>query len=102
MELSSILLLIVILLNAAWNGHVIRWQQTGSKMHSRIWHALGFAIRALLCVVIYLQSGWLIASIAAFVSWIPYNIIINLINKWPAFYLGNSSAIDRFLKKLFR
>ena len=95
-------LLAIILITAAWNGHVIRWEQTGIKLHSRTWHGLGLSIRGLLCVLGYIEAGWVMAALLAFVSWIPYNIIINLIigQKW--YYIGKTSVIDKFIRRLFK
>ena len=98
---TTILLFSVIALIALWNGYVIRWFLTKDEKYSKIWHGIGFMVRALLCATLYLQAGLLLALIAAFVCWLPYNVIINLVNKWPMFYVGKSSKIDLLIRRVF-
>ena len=99
--MTIFLIYLLIILFAIWNGHTIRWQKTGIQLHSKIWHRIGFAIRAILCLILFLEYTWWIALIAAAISWLPYNMIINYINHWPIFYFGKSSIIDRFFRKFF-
>ena len=99
---TTILLFSVIALVALWNGYVIKWFLTKDEKYSRIWHGIGFMVRALLCATLYLQAGLLLASIAAFVCWLPYNIIINVVNRWPIFYVGKTSIIDKLIRKIWK
>ena len=98
----AISIFLSIALIALWNGYVIRWFLTKDEKYSRIWHSIGFMVRALLCATLYLQAGLLLASIAAFVCWLPYNIIINIINRWPVFYVGKTSMIDKLIRRLWK
>lgn len=98
-------LLITILLIAGWNGLVINWRNaTNSKdirHYSDWWHAIGLVIRTTLVIVAFLVSNWIFGLIAAFIAFILYNIIINLIigEKW--YYVGTTSTIDKLIRKLF-
>lgn len=93
--------MLLILLIAAWNGLVIKWFMTREERYSRRWHALGFIIRAILTGMVYLTSGWQLAAIAAFTSWVPYNIIINLVWGQPIWHLGDK-GVDGFIKRILR
>lgn len=95
------LLIITILLTALWNGLVIQWFLTKDEKYSTWWHRVGFVIRALLVVVIYLAGGWVWALGAAFASWIPYNIIISLLMGQKWYYIGKTSYTDKLLRVLF-
>ena len=99
---TTILLFTVIALIALWNAYVIKWFLTKDEKFSKVWHGIGFMVRALLCATLYLQAGLLLASIAAFVCWLPYNIIINIINRWPVFYVGKTSMIDKLIRRLWK
>lgn len=98
------ILMIMIVLHALWNGWVIKWGLATDKSKvtktSKVWHAIGFIIRALLVLLIYLQTDWRIALLAAFLCWLPYNIIINACNGWAIFYFGKTSWIDRLINRL--
>jgi len=96
---ATILILACIVLTAAWNGLVIKWHQTESKKISKAWHDVGFFIRALLVVLIYMQSGLWPAVIAAFIAWIPYNVIISLI-AWKKWWYLSDTGIDGIIKRL--
>lgn len=98
----TIIVFCIIVLVAVWNGYVIRWKLTGKQKYSNIWHVVGFFVRLCLVAVVYINSGWLIALGAGFICWLPYNIIINIVNKWPIFYIGKTSKIDILIRKLFK
>jgi len=100
--ITTYLILITIILISLWNGYVIRWKHTGVKKYSTIWHIIGFFVRLCLVAIIYIQSGWLWALIGGFICWIPYNMLINVVNKWPVFYIGTTSKIDLFIRKIFK
>jgi len=109
LNLTTMILEILIVINlvffAIWNGLVIKWGlcQDKSKVAkvSKYWHTVGFLIRALLVVIIFLTSGnWWWTGAAAFLCWLPYNMIINWCNGWPTFYFGKTSWIDRLINKL--
>ena len=97
-------LIVISILFAAFNGLVIAWYNSNDVVMSdrlkRLWHGVGFAIRAFISLVAYFTSSlWWFGAIA-FISWLPYNIIIALIigRKW--YYLGNK-GIDGFIMRLF-
>lgn len=94
------LIILCIVLFAAWNGLVIKWYNTKDPYWSKWWHGIGLAIRIALVFIMYIVSGWLLAIIAAVLAGIVYNIIINLIigKKW--YYVGTTSVIDRWIRKI--
>ena len=97
------IIIAIILLTAMWNGMVINWYNSHQQRWSRGWHATGFIIRALLTLLVYLiTKDWYWTGVTAIISWIPYNIIINLYMHKPIFYLGKTSVIDKCLRKLFK
>jgi len=96
---------LIIILTAVWNGLVIKWGLSQDKQKvaniSRYWHMVGFIIRGLLVALVYLLSfDWYYTSGAAFLCWLPYNMIINKINKWGWFYIGRTSIIDKLIRKI--
>lgn len=104
MNTTIYITLAIILLTAIWNGLVIKWGLAEDKSKvakiSKYWHGVGFVIRGLLVILIYLLSTWQMALIAAFLSWIPYNMIINICMRQPLFYIGRTSTIDKLIRKL--
>lgn len=98
-----VLLIVIVVLIAAWNGLVITWEQEKNEKNKADlkawWHKIGFVIRACLALIAFIHIGWVEALIVSFVCWIPYNIIISKIawNKW--FVLGNK-GIDGVIKRL--
>jgi len=102
---TTMLIAVILILTAIREGLINRWGLEPNKARvrkiSRVWHALGFLIRALLVVIIFLISGnWYITGAAAFFCWLPYNMIINWCNGWPTFYFGKTSWIDKLINKL--
>jgi hypothetical protein len=95
-------LLLNLILIAVWNGLVIRWYITREAKWSRWWHAVGLSIRALLVVAVYLAAGWKWSLVALFVAGVPYNIIINLVMGQKWWYVGETSVVDRWVRRLFR
>lgn len=100
--METYIIITLILLTAFWNGLVIQWYLTKEQRYSKLWHGVGFVIRALLVLLTYLLSTWQMALIAAFLSWLPYNMIINICMKQPLFYIGKTSAIDKLIRKILR
>lgn len=97
-ELS--ILSILILLNALWNGFAIQWYRTKDHKYSKWWHKIGFISRALIVMLIYFESGnYYYTGAAAFLCWLPYNIIINKCISVRLFYVGTTSTIDRFIRE---
>lgn len=99
------IIILLILLTALWNGLVIKWGLENDKVKvtkiSKYWHGIGFIVRGLLVAIIYLITyNWYWTGIAAFLCWLPYNMIINKVNGWKLFYFGQSSWIDRLMNKL--
>jgi len=83
----------IIILFAIWNGYKI----TGK---SNAWHSVGFIIRLLLVGLVYIDRGIWVALLAGFIAWIPYNGIINIFLKQKFFYIGITSVIDKFIRKI--
>lgn len=97
------IIIAIIILTAIWNGLVIKWYNTKDQKYSKLWHGVGFIIRGLLVLLVYLitLNLW-ITAITAFVCWILYNMIINKLNDWGLFYIGKTSTIDKLIRKLFK
>ena len=87
--------LVTVLLFALWNGLTIRWKLTGKG--SPAWHAAGWVIRAV--PIIGLWPDWLLMLLYVNLAWTVYDVIINLVNGWPVFFIGSTSWIDRNLGK---
>ena len=105
MNTTIYITLAIILLTAIWNGLVIKWglEKDKSKVIkiSKYWHGIGFVIRALLVTIVFLTSGnWWWSGGAAFLCWLPYNMIINIYMKQPLFYIGRTSSIDKLIRKI--
>ena len=77
------------------------WYVTKDHKYSGWWHTAGFVTRGFIVMIAFVAGGLLWAGIVAFVAWLPYNIIINLIMKQKWYYLSDS-GIDGFIKKLFK
>lgn len=99
--IEIVIILLIILLTALWNGLVIQWYITKDQKYSKYWHGVGFVIRALLVAITFLvSSSWLMVAITAFASWIPYNMIINAVMGKPLLYVGKTAVIDRMIRRL--
>lgn len=97
--ITTLTILLIILLLAVWNGLVIEWKLKGK--YSKQWHMAGGLIRALLIGLVYINSGIYWALGAAFLSWLPYNMIINLLMGNGLFYLSDK-GIDGWIKRLIK
>ena len=96
------IIIAIIILTAMWNGMVINWYNSHQQRWSRGWHAIGFIIRALLTLLVYLiTTSWYWAGAITIISWIPYNVIINLYMHEPVFYFGRTSIIDKWIRKYY-
>ena len=96
----NILLYLIVILFAIWNALVIKWYLTRDSKWSKYWHILGYVIRALPIIIIYPNIVAMLIYIS--ISWILYDILINIINGWDIFYVGNTSWFDKtFGKYLF-
>ncbi len=71
-----------------------------TKKLSKIWHAIGFAMRALVFVLLYLMgTGWLLLVVAGVLMWIVYNIACNIGRKQKWYYVSKS-GIDGIIRKI--
>lgn len=95
--MNNIILLIISFLFALWNGLVIKWHLSKEQIYSTLWHGVGFIIRALPVLLIY--PNWLWILLYLNVAWTVYDMIINLVNGWPVFYIGQTSTFDRIFGK---
>ncbi len=99
--------IIFIVLIASYNGYILRWALNGlDKTNGKIWHGIGLAIRIVVFLMIYtnvfsnINIRSIILSIAiGFISWMPYDSIINYITFKTIFYdasdiTGTTSKID--------
>jgi hypothetical protein len=80
------IIIAIILLIALWNGLIIVWglQPTKNKKLQTLWHGVGFVIRGLLSLLIYIQFGMFYFWISVILNWHAYDIIINVVRglKW--------------------
>ena len=94
MELYILLLAIILL--APYNGYMIKWglQPKKDGKLQDLWHGIGFIIRLLLSVVIYLFYGQFLFWLSVIINWHLYDIIINLTrgDKW---YHTGDNFFDR-------
>ena len=90
-------ILLIALLFAIWNGLTIKWYLTKEQRYSKAWHAVGFVVRSLPVVMLY--PDWVVILIYLNIAWTLYDMIINIVNGWNLFYIGNTSAIDRIVGK---
>jgi len=104
----KILAYVYMLLLAAWNGFVVLWGTQNDPQANKIWHKIGFVVRAIpvVVVLIVLYPEWYemlrFGSIALFISHPVYNAIINWINNNEWDYLGEVSEIDGWIKKSYQ
>ena len=95
-----IILYLIVILFAIWNALVIKWYLTRDNKWSKYWHILGYIIRALPVIIIYPNVVAILLYVI--ISWVLYDILINIINGWDIFYVGNTSWFDNtFGKYLF-
>ena len=89
--METYIILFIILLIAVWNADVIKWYTTKKQHFARFWHGIGFVIRGLLVLVIFLtSSNWFIVWISVIVSWHLYDIIINVIRDMKWYHTGEN------------
>lgn len=95
-----IILFLIVILFSIWNALVIKWYLTRDNKWSKYWHILGYIIRILPIIIIYPNVIAVLLYIS--ISWILYDILINIINGWNILYVGNTSWFDKtFGKYLF-
>lgn len=98
--LEYLVLSLMVVLLGFWNGLVIKWYLTRDNKWSKYWHILGYIIRALPVIILYPNIVTML--IYTSISWVLYDILINIINGWGIFYVGNTSWLDKtFGKYLF-
>lgn len=92
--MEKYIIILIIILTAVWNGLVIKWGLEPDKKKvtkiSVLWHAVGFVIRLLCAVAVYLYAGWIWFWIAVILSWHVYDIIINLIRGLKWYHTGQN------------
>ena len=65
------------------------------------WHGLSFIIRALVMAGYFFSTYHLFNSLLFIIAgWHLYDIIINRLNGWPAFYIGKTSETEKKYGKL--
>lgn len=81
-----ILIFLIILLLAPYNGWMIKWglQSKKNEKLQDLWHGIGFVIRGILSLLIYIQFGMFYFWISVILNWHAYDIIINVVRglKW--------------------
>lgn len=95
--MNLLIVLLLAVLFAIWNGLVIKWYLTKDKKYSKYWHGVGFLVRGILSITLYPEWGYILIYLN--LSWTVYDIVINLINGWGILYVGGTSVIDKFLRK---
>ena len=89
--------LLITVLFAVWNGLVIRWYLIKDQKYSKYWHIVGYLIRVIPLYYIYPNIIWML--IYSNIAWTVYDMIINKLNGWDWFYVGNTSWFDRTFGK---
>ena len=98
--MEYLVLSLMVILLGFWNALVIKWYLTRDSKWSKYWHILGYVIRVLPIIIIYPNIIAMLIYIS--ISWILYDVLINLLNGWSIFYVGNTSWFDKtFGKYLF-
>lgn len=105
-HIPELFLFFLMLLIAVREGYVLRWALNGRpEKESKIWHSLGSVMRAipLVMVIYYAYPDWrmivFVTLLWANWAWTVYDAAINLINGWPIYYQGKSSATEKIFKK---
>ena len=96
--MNLLIVLLIALLFAVWNGLVIKWYLTKDQKYSTYWHIVGYLIRVIPLYYIYPNITWILIYIN--IAWNLYDIIINKINGWDWFYIGKTSATEKLFGKL--
>lgn len=104
--IDELMIYLLILLFAAWNGYVIRWKHLNTKRDSDMWHRIGVVNKIGLLLLVLamflpdwygyvinpfaLLTGWygisLTILVAFLCSYFFYNMIINRIRGLPWYY----------------
>lgn len=96
METANLLILLFAgLFLALWNAYVIDWGLSNNpvkrKNLSKLWHRIGFLIRAALACYVTAAYGLFYGWLSVIVLWQLYDVIINLARKMPAFYVDEKT-----------
>lgn len=110
--IAAVLIGISLILTGIREGFVVKDLLDGktSPRESKIWHRIGFFIRA--CQILSITAILypfvsiiilgVIAGIAILIAGLWYNIVINLINGWKWYYLGSSNDSDGIINKMIK
>lgn len=96
METANLLILLFAgLFLALWNAYVIDWGLSNNpvkrKNISKLWHRIGFLIRAALACYVTAAYGLFYGWLSVIVLWQLYDVIINLARKMPALYVDEKT-----------
>lgn len=98
-------IIIALVLFMAFNGLIIKWysaKEIDKEFWSKWWHKCALAIRVCLWLAIWMiTSNWFIFIGVIVADSILYPILINLINNLKWYYVGTTSTIDKFIRKVF-
>ncbi len=96
----DLIIFILLLLFAAWNGQTINWKQARGTAENLKWskqfHRTGFIIRLIMFVPILfsIPAAWFWYLVFAYPL---YNMIIASYMGQPLFYIGRTSTIDKYI-----
>jgi len=97
-----IVLIVLTICFAVWNGMAINWKH-GRKPDK--FHETGLVVRIVVCIAL-IMAVW--GNVLFMLFWVLvlttfgftiYNIIINLMMGQKAFYIGNTSVMDKWFRK---
>lgn len=96
METTNLLLLLFVgLFLALWNAYVIEWGLSNDpvkrKNLSKLWHRIGFLIRAALACYVTAAYGLFYGWLSVILLWQLYDVIINLARIMPALYVDENT-----------
>ena len=95
--MNLLIVLLIAVLFALWNGLVIKWYLTKDQKYSTYWHIVGYFIRAIPLYYIYPNILWML--IYTNIACTLYDMVINKINGWNLFYIGKTSTFDSVFGK---
>lgn len=97
---QTIIIFAIILMIILREGFQQRDNIAHTKKLSKTWHAMGFVMRALVFVLLYLRGvGWVLLVVAGLSMWMVYNITCNIGRKQKWYYVGKS-GIDGVIRKV--
>lgn len=68
------------------------------KVSSKVWHWMGWLIRAMTAILIVKDPLWL--AVYTMYSWIVFELSINHYSTRDWFFIGTTSEWDKFLQKI--